>query len=171
MLSLIAAMSENRVIGRDGKLPWHLPADLRHFKNTTRGHTVIMGRRTFESLDRPLPQRTNIVITRNPDYHVDGVTVARTLDEAIDLAERHEAAADPAPAEREIFILGGEEIFRQTLSRAFRLYLTLVHATVEGDTFFPKFDPAEWRLVSESHHPADPENEYACTFQIFERAA
>jgi dihydrofolate reductase len=167
MLSLIAAMSENRVIGRGGGLPWRLPVDLKHFQETTRGHTVIMGRKTFESLDRPLPHRTNIVITRNPDYAVDGVKVVRSLDEAICAAE---SEVDDDTDDREIFILGGEEIFRQSLCRADRMYLTIVHAELEGDTFFPAFDADDWRVVIESHHPADAKNQYACSFQTLERA-
>lgn len=174
MLSLIAAMSENRVIGRDGDLPWHLPADLQHFKDTTRGHPVIMGRKTFESLDRPLPGRTNIVITRNPNYAVDGVIIARSLTEAIRAAEKEHGAVetengDTPGGEPEIFILGGEEIFRQALCRGDRMFLSIVHAELHGDTFFPDFDASQWRLIDESHHPADENNEYACTFQTFER--
>lgn len=174
MLSLIAAMSENRVIGREGDLPWHLPADLKHFKETTRGHPVIMGRKTFESLDRPLPNRTNILITRNPNYEVDGVIVVRSLDEAIRAAEgesesESESEFELDDAEREIFILGGEELFRQALCRADRMYLTIVHAELDGDTHFPDFDPANWQLVNESHHPADEDNEYQCTFQTLKR--
>lgn len=175
MLSLIAAMSENRVIGRDGDLPWHLPADLKHFKATTRGHPVIMGRKTFESLDRPLPNRTNIVITRNPNYDVDGVIVVRSLDEALRVAEKQHDGAEPTRSdddgdrEPEIFILGGEEIFRQALCRADRLYLTIVHAELDGDTFFPEIDEASWRTTDESHHPADEKNEHACTFQTLDR--
>lgn len=168
MLSLIAAMSENRVIGRDGDLPWHLPADLKHFKDTTRGHAVIMGRKTFESLDRPLPDRTNIVITRNPDYEIGGVIVTRSLDDAI-AAARSETTSSDDGSEQEIFVLGGEEVFRRALCRADRIYLTIVRAELEGDTHFPEFDPAEWQVVSESHHPSDEQNMYAYTFQTLER--
>lgn len=161
MISLIAAMSENRVIGRDGGLPWHLPADLKHFQQTTMGHPVIMGRRTFESLGRPLPGRTNIIVTRNPDYELDDAIVVRSLDEAI------QAAEDDDP--EEIFILGGEEIFRQALPRAQRMYLTLVQAEFDGDVMFPEFNAGEWRTVEQREHPADEKNKYACTFQTIER--
>lgn len=166
MLTLIVAMSENHVIGRDGGLPWHLPADLAHFKRVTAGHAVIMGRRTFESIGRPLPGRYNIVITRNPDYTVDGATVARSLDEAITAARDMDQSA-----EQEVFILGGEAVYRQALPRAERIYLTLVHAHVDGDTRFPALVPDEWRLVEEWTRPADDRNAYAMTFRRLERRA
>lgn len=155
-------MSENRVIGRDGELPWHLPADLKHFQQTTMGHPVIMGRRTFESLGRPLPRRANIIVTRNSDYEVDDAIVVRSLEEAIQ-------AADDDDSE-EIFILGGEEIFRQAMPRAQRMYLTIVHAEVDGDVMFPEFNANEWRTIERCQHPADEKNEYACTFKTLERA-
>ncbi len=164
MLSMIAAMSENRVIGRDGGLPWHLPADLRFFKRTTEGHPVIMGRKTFESMDGPLPKRFNIVITRRANYEADGAVVARTLDEAI------EAARDAAGGDSdEIFITGGAKIYELGLPIADRMYLTTIHAEVEGDTFFPEFDLSAWSIVHEEHHPADDRHAHAMTFRTLDR--
>ena len=141
-ISVIAAMSQNRVIGRNGALPWHLPADLARFKSITTGHTVIMGRKTFESVGQPLPNRRTIVITRNNDYRCAGVFIAHSLDEALDHAAREE----------EIFILGGEAVYRIALPRAARLYLTIVHATIQGDTHFPPFDRDQWKLAEDERH-------------------
>ena len=157
---LIAAMTENRVIGRNNALPWHLPADLKHFRLLTSGHTIIMGRKTFESFGRPLPERRNIVVTRDPDNRPDGVEIAAGLEEAIDLAS----------AEDEVFIGGGEQIYRLALPRAVRIYLTLIHAEIEGDTFFPEFDRDYWFLAHEEHRGADEKNRYRLTFQRYDRA-
>lgn len=162
-ISIIVAVSENSVIGRDNDLPWHLPADLKHFMSTTRGHPVIMGRKTFESLQQPLTNRPNIIITRDPDYTADGATITHSLDEAIDAARK--LAAD----DEEIFVLGGSEIFRQALPIADRLYLTLVHATVQGDVYFPQWDESQWTLSDERHHPADDRHAYAMTFRTYTR--
>jgi dihydrofolate reductase len=162
MLSIILAMAENRVIGRGGDLPWHLPEDLKHFKRTTAGHTVIMGRRTWESLgprERPLPGRRNIVVTRQTEYHTPGAEVVHSFRKALHLAHHDDEA----------FILGGGEIFREALPVADRIYLTLVHAEVAGDAFFPELDMTEWKLVDERRHPADDRNEYAMTFRVYER--
>ncbi len=158
-LTLIVAMSENRVIGRDGDLPWRLPADLKRFKALTTGHHVIMGRRTFETLPHPLPNRVNIVVTRQPDYAPEGVLVASDLDAAL-----HLAADDSNP-----FILGGGEIYRVTLPRADRIELTVVHATIDGDTFFPEFHEHDWTLVSDERHEADERHAYAFSFRRYER--
>ena len=155
IVSLIAAMSENRVIGSAGGLPWRLPLDMRHFKATTTGHPVVMGRKTFETLPGPLPNRRNIVVTRAPSYRADGADVVHGLDEALALV------ADDA----EVFIAGGGEIYRVALARADRLYLTVVHASVPGDTYFPAFDEHAWRLVSDERHP------HAFSFRLYERAA
>lgn len=160
-ISLIAAMSENRVIGRDGQLPWHMPADLAHFKRLTMGHHVIMGRRTFESMGKALPGRTNIVITRQQGWRADGVMVAHTLDEAVEASRQ----------EDEVFVLGGAEIFRLAMPRARRIYLTLIHARIEGDTFFPEIDERLWKLVSDERHEADQRNAHAYSFQRYERFA
>jgi dihydrofolate reductase len=160
-ISLIAAMAANRVIGRHNRLPWHLPADLKRFKRLTLGHTLIMGRKTFESIGRPLPGRSTVVVTRQTDYAPPGVQVAHSVQEALSLAEVEE-----------VFIAGGAELFAETLPLADRLHLTLIEKDFEGDTFFPDFDPAEWRLVEEERHEpdeTDAEVPYGYTFQIHDR--
>lgn len=159
IVSLIAAMAENRVIGKDGRVPWRLPADMKHFKTLTTGHTVVMGRKTFETLDRPLVNRRNVVVTHNPDYHAAGAEVVHSLAAALDLA-----AGDD-----EVFVAGGEEIYRLALPRADRIYLTVVHATVDGDAHFPDFDLAEWRLVGEERYESDERHAFAFTFRRHDR--
>ena len=159
IVSLVAAMSENRVIGRDGRLPWHLPKDLKRFKKLTVDRTVIMGRKTFDEIKRPLDNRRNVVITRNPAFHPHGATVVPSLEEALALGA----------TEDEVFVLGGGEIFRQVLPRADRLYLTVVHAIVEGDTFFPEFDKDGWVLESDERHEADEKHAYAFSFRNYRR--
>ncbi|MEZ5560074.1 MAG: dihydrofolate reductase [Pseudomonadales bacterium] len=158
-------MSRNRVIGRDNDLPWHLPKDMRFFMVTTRGHPVIMGRRTFESMSGPLPGRTNIVVTRNTRYHPEGVLVAADLDAAIALAEA-QCAADGID---EFFIAGGAELYRAGLERATRLYVTEVDADVAGDTFFPEFDRSVWATVRSEQHPADDRHAYPFRISVLER--
>jgi dihydrofolate reductase len=160
LVTIIAAMSENRIIGRAGSLPWHLPADLKRFKSLTAGHTVIMGRKTFESIGRPLPDRRCIVVTRNADYRAEGVVVVLSLEDAL------QQVAD----DEEVFIIGGGEIYRHALSLADRLELTIVHAEVEGDTRFPAIDLKDWTLISEEHHEADAQHAYPYTFRRYERA-
>ncbi len=162
-VSLIVAVSSNGVIGRDGDLPWHLPRDLRHFKATTMGHHLIVGRRTWEEVGQPLPGRAMIVVTRDRDFVVPGATVVHSLEEAL-----HAAAADDEP-----FIGGGAHIYRAALEDGVvdRIYLTRVHAEVDGDTVFPSVDWQRWRLVSEEHYPADERNEFAVTFEIWEPAS
>lgn len=150
-LSLIVARAENGVIGRDGGLPWRLPGDLAFFKKTTMGKPVVMGRRTFESIGRPLAGRTNIVVTRDAGFAAEGVAVAHDLDEALALAERT-AAADGAD---EVMVIGGAQIYAQTMPRADRIYLTSVHAAPEGDTHLPAPDPAHWRETAREARPAD----------------
>ena len=164
-LSIIAAVAAKNVIGRDNQLPWHLPADLKRFKQLTTGHHLIMGRRTFESVGKPLPGRINVVVTRRADYAPpEGVAVARSVDEAISKAE--------AAGDGEIFIGGGTEIFNQTLHRADRMYITRVHAEPEGDTFFPEFDDVnEWQLVEAEHFEADERNPYPYSFLTYVRNA
>ena len=147
-------MAENRVIGINNTLPWRLPADLKHFRQLTTGHAVIMGRRNYESIGKPLPERTNIVVTQNPHYQAPGCVVVHSIDDAL-----QRAANDP-----EIFIIGGAKIYAQTLDRADRLYLTLVHATVPGDTYFPEFNRAEWIEHGKERHEADEKNSYAYSF-------
>lgn len=164
MLALIWAMARNRVIGRNNTLPWRLPADLRHFRSITTGHPVVMGRKTFESLGKPLPGRTNIVLTRDAGYSPSGCLVARALDEALALAGRHTSAVDPL-----IFIIGGENLYRQTLPRADRLYITLVDTEVEGDAHFPDFPAVDWQETGREMHAADDKNAYPYTFLILQR--
>lgn len=160
-ISIIAAMAANRVIGIDNRLPWHLPNDLRHFRLTTTGHAVIMGRRNYESIGKPLRDRTNIVVTRNPRFTAPGCIVAHSLPEAI-------AAAG---ADEEVFVIGGAELYAQALPLARRMYLTLVHADVAGDTYFPQFDWNAWRLVSREDHDADDRHAYRYSFLTLERDA
>lgn len=159
-VSLIAAVAENGVIGRGNALPWRLPTDLKHFRRLTVGHPVIMGRRNYESIGRPLPDRTNIVVSRRSDFQAPGCIVVPSLERAF-------AACRPAA---EAFIAGGAEIYRQTMDRADRLYLTLVHAAVAGDTFFPPIDWSAWREIARTRHAADERHAYAYSFVELERA-
>jgi len=156
-VSLIAAIAENRAIGLGNGLPWHLPADLKRFKALTTGRTLIMGRKTFETLRGPLPWRTTIVVTRRPDYAPAGVLVTRSIDEALARAEGDE-----------VFVAGGADIFRQTLDRADRLYLTRIERDYPGDTFFPEFDESAWRIVEREDHAAT-EAYPAFSFLVYER--
>ena len=144
-LSLIVAVSRNGVIGADNALPWHLPEDLKYFKSVTMGKPIVMGRKTYDSIGRPLPGRTNIVITRNSKWSAEGVVVAQTLEEA--LAQGTKACAEDGADE--IVVIGGAQIYSETLPVAQRLYLTEVDADVEGDAFFPAINPDEWKQVSE----------------------
>ena len=166
MLSILVAAAENQVIGRQGDLPWHLSADLQRFKRLTMGHPIVMGRKTYESIGRPLPGRTSIVITRQSDYQAaEGVVVVGSLDEAL----RH--AESLQPPHDEVFVVGGAEIYRSALPRAMRIYLTRVHAVVDGDVTFPALDAKAWRLVEEQGHTADEKNSLDYSFQVFERIA
>ncbi|HEY8849813.1 MAG TPA: dihydrofolate reductase [Thermoanaerobaculia bacterium] len=161
-VSIIAALSANNVIGRNNRLPWHVAADLKRFKSLTLGHHLLIGRKTFESLDQPLPGRTIVVITRDPNFAADGVLSAPSVERAIDVAR-----LDP-----ELFIGGGAQIFEQTIHRADRMYLTRIHAEIEGDTFFPEFDDVtEWILVDVEHHEADEKNDYPYSFLTYDRGA
>ena len=160
-ISFIVAASENKVIGKDNKLPWCLPTDMRYFKNVTWGMPVIMGRKSYESLGKALKGRTNIVVTRNKDWKVPDAQVVQTIDEAITLAVQTDA--------KEIFIIGGAEIFRSAWSSADRIYLTLVHGNFDGDAFFPEMKPAEWKLISNRDREADEKNIYNHSFQVWER--
>lgn len=157
---LIAAMAENGVLGRDGDLPWHLPADLRHFKTKTRGHAVVMGRKTWESIGgRPLPKRRNVVLTRNADFRADGADIAPDLDTALALLA----------GEDEVYIVGGAGVYAAAMPRADRLELTRVHAMPEGDVRFPPLDLTHWHLVERHRHPADECHAHALTFETWER--
>ena len=159
-ISLIVAMAANRVIGRDNTLPWRLPEDLRRFKRLTMGHTLVMGRKTWESIGRPLPGRDIVVVTRQEGYEVPpGVSVVRSVDEALEAARGDE-----------VFIGGGEEIFRQTIDRADRLYLTRIDKDFPGDTFFPEFDPERFQLVEREDHEATEEVPFGYSFLTYDRA-
>ena len=163
-LSIIAALSSNNVIGRNNQLPWHLGSDLKRFKALTMGHHLIMGRRTFESVGKPLPGRVFVVITRDTTFAAPGITVVHSLDEGIRLAVD---AGDQEP-----FIAGGAVVYEQAIHRADRMYLTRVHAEIEGDTFFPDFDDVtEWQLVDAEHCEADEKNDYPFSFLTYDRAA
>jgi len=164
-IALIWAQARNRVIGRDNDLPWHLPKDLKHFMRTTVGHPVIMGRRTFESMKAPLPRRTNIVVTRNPDYRPAGALVAADLDVALALA----AADCEATGKDTIFIAGGAEIYRRGLAIATHLIVTAIDAEFTGDTFFPEVDWSAWRQVSRETHPVDAEHAWPFSIEVWER--
>lgn len=158
----VAAYSLNRVLGHKGKLPWHLPKDLRFFREVTKGHPIIMGRPTFESLGKPLPARTNIVITSKKDLKIPGCIVVHSLEEAIREAEK-------APGSDKIFIGGGGVVYGEAMPYVDQMYLTLIHGTFEGDAFFPEFKESEWKLISEEKHHKDAEHAYDFDFLVFER--
>ena len=162
-ISFVVARADNGVIGRENALPWHLPADLRHFKRLTVGKPVVMGRRTFGSIGRPLPGRHNIVLTRDPDWRAEGVTVVANLAEAIAAA-----GLDPKTRADEVMIIGGAAVYADALPIATRIYLTEVHDTPEGDTVLPTFDPARWRETAREDHPAEDDRP-AYSFVTLER--
>jgi dihydrofolate reductase len=157
-ISLLAAVADNGVIGRAGDLPWHLPADLKHFKRLTTDHTIIMGRRTYESIGQPLPRRRSIVVTRQTDYPAEGIEVASSFKAALALVH----------GEGEVFVIGGRSIYEAALPYADRLYMTWVHGQIEGDVHFPPFDVEQWRVLEQSDHPSDEKHAYAMTFQTLE---
>lgn len=160
MLSIIAALDDRGGIGRGGRLPWYLSTDLKRFKALTMGHHLIMGRKTFRSIGKALPGRVNIVVTRQADYHVEGIIVVHSLQEALDLAGQN--------GETEVFIIGGGEIFHQALPLADRLYLTHVHMDSAADVYFPEVDN-HWKVTYSEEFPADEKNEYPTTFRIYAR--
>ena len=157
--SLVVAVAENGVIGRNNQLPWRLPEDLAYFKRVTMGHPIVMGRRTYESIGRPLPGRTNIVVTNNRDFQAPGCRVAHSLEEA------WKAAGDAG----EVSIIGGTALFEATLPIADRIHLTEVQAEVEGDTFFPHFDRRDWRETEVMRHPADARHTYPFRIVVLDR--
>lgn len=158
-ISIIAAMSSNRVIGFNDDLPWHLPPDLRRFKELTMGHHMIMGRKTFDTIGRPLPGRVTIVVTRQSDFYHQDVLVAHSIDDALRLAQNEE----------EVFIAGGGEIYRLTLGVADRIYLTIIDREFEGDTFFPLFDESDWQTVEAQEFPSDEQNPLGFAFLTMDR--
>ncbi len=161
VISFIVAASENNVIGKDNQLPWHLPTDTKYFKNITWGMPVIMGRKSFEALGKPLKGRKNIVITRNKNWKAEGVQVVQSIDKAITAATQADV--------REIFITGGAEIFQAALPSADKIYLTRVHGNFDGDAFFPEINEDEWKLTKNFDCEPDDKNPYALSFQVWER--
>jgi dihydrofolate reductase len=160
-LVMVAAMARNRVIGRDGGMPWHLPADLAHFKRVTLNHPVVMGRKTFESIGFPLPKRRNIVVTRRTDAHYEGVETAVSLDDALARLE----------GESTVMLIGGGQLYREALNRADVLELTWIDAEIDGDTTFPAWEPAEWKEVAREHRTPDERNAHAMDFVRLERVS
>lgn len=158
-LSIIVAMDRNRVIGNNDSLPWHISADLKHFKKITMGKPIVMGRKTHESIGRPLPGRENIIITRDRSYQAEGCTVLNSIDDIFEYCKGVE----------EVMITGGSEIYKHTLDQTARLYLTEVHAEVEGDTFFPELDRKEWQEVSRETHAADEKNDFDYSFVVLNK--
>jgi len=161
IVSLLVAAGENNAIGKDNALPWHLPNDLKYFRNQTWAMPVLMGRKTYDSIGRPLPGRQNIVITRNRHWNAEGITVVHSLREALEAAQRLDV--------KEIFVIGGAQIFTEAFPVAGRIYLTRVHHSFEGDVFFPDIDPSQWTLVSSRYCAADEKNAYAHTFEVWEK--
>ena len=165
IIALIVARAENRAIGRGGDLPWHLHSDMRYFRKITMGKPIIMGRLTFKSLPLALDGRLNIVLTRNAAFEAPGAVMAYNLEEALDVARR---AATKAGVD-EIMVMGGEDVFREVLPQARRIYLTEVHAAPHADTWFPEIDMSEWREVSREAHAAGPKDDHAFSFVVLER--
>lgn len=155
MISLIVAYAHNQVIGKDGVMPWHLPADLKHVKEVTTGKTIVMGRKTVEGIGKPLPNRRNVVLTRNPDFHMPGVDVVHSMEEVLSLGD--------------VIIFGGAEIYRQFLDAADRLYITEIDLDVQGDTFFPPWDRDAYTMVEKREGIVDEKNRYPHTFYVFEK--
>ena len=161
-LSIIVAMTEDRVICKDNQLPWHLSDDLKRFKKITMGHPIIMGRKTFESIGKPLPGRQNIVITRDADYKMEGATVVHSLSEALAACEKE--GGEP-------FVIGGASIFKLALPMADKIYLTIIHRRFEGDVYFPKFElNGEFKIVEQSRHPSQGDDDFAYSFITAERS-
>ncbi|MCO6496511.1 MAG: dihydrofolate reductase [Chitinophagaceae bacterium] len=161
ILSHIVAASENNVIGTGGGMAWSLPDDFKYFKNTTWGFPIIMGRKTFESMENDLKGRINIVVTRDPSWSAPGTTVVHSVEEGIEKAKEADT--------KEIFIIGGGKIFAETISIVNRIYITRIHAQIEGDTHYPEFSTDEWERVSAREHPIDEKHKYAFTFEVWER--
>jgi dihydrofolate reductase len=165
-VALIAAFAQNLVVGINNSLPWHLPEDLKYFKRTTSGKAIIMGRKTYESIGRPLPNRTNIVVTRNPDFKAEGVVTVMSLEAGI----KHAESVNLINGIDEVMIIGGAAIYQASLPMADRLYLTHVHANVEGDAYFPTVDFDQWKEVGREDFKKDESNPYDYSFSIYDRA-
>lgn len=159
MIIIVAAAAQNNALGKDNQLIWHLSDDLKRFKSLTLDGYIIMGRKTFESLPGILPRRKHIVITRNPDFHHQGVEVVQSLEQALDMV----------PADKDAFVVGGGEIYKQTINIADKIELTRVHHDFEADTFFPEIDLTQWKLVSSEFHPKDEKHQYDFTFETYLR--
>lgn len=160
MISLIVAMDENRLIGKDNQLPWHLPQDLAYFKRMTMNHKIVMGRKTYESIGRPLPGRENIILTRNRSYKMDGCKVLHSIEEILELSKN---------TDENIFVIGGAEIFKEILPYSDRLYMTHIHHNFEGDTFFPQLKDTDWETVSVESGIKDMKNPYEFDFVVYQK--
>jgi len=160
ILSMIVAHANDRVIGKNNDMPWHLPADLAYFKRTTLGKPIIMGRKTFQSIGRPLPGRKNIVISRDENYHAEGVEVVNSVDAALALVDDSE----------EVMVIGGGAIYQHCLAAAQRLYITHIDAEIDGDTYFPEYDLEVWKKVASDIRPSDEKNHYQLDFSVYEKA-
>lgn len=164
IISLIAAVAENNVIGKDNNLPWHLPTDMKYFRDTTMGHCVIMGRKNYDSIPlkyRPLDGRTNIVVTRQKDFKAENCIVVNSVEDALAVAREKN--------ETEAFVIGGADIYRQTIDIADKVYYTKIHHSFEGDAFFPEIDPAKWKLISKKDVPADAKNKHPFSFCVYQK--
>jgi dihydrofolate reductase len=160
MITLIAAAAENNALGKDNQLVWHLPDDFKRFKQITSGHYIIMGRKTFESFPKPLPNRTHVIITRQKNYKVDGCIVVNSIEDAI----------KSCPKDEEVFIIGGADIYSQSIDFADKIELTRVHANFEADAFFPEININQWKLIFEEKHVQDEKHNFDFTFQTFVKA-
>ncbi|HUM65982.1 MAG TPA: dihydrofolate reductase [Chitinophagaceae bacterium] len=161
IITLVVAAARNNAIGKDNKLLWHLPNDMRYFKNVTWGFPVVMGRKTFEALGKPLTGRKNIVLTRQPDWKADGTVAVKSFDDALLLANEMDV--------KELMVIGGGEIYSALFDKARRIHMTRVNADLDGDTFFPEIDPKKWGLVSQKNYEADAKHAYNYSFQVWER--
>ncbi|THE10388.1 dihydrofolate reductase [Bacillus timonensis] len=160
MISLLLAMDKNQLIGKDNDLPWRLPADLAYFKRVTMGHPIIMGRKTYDSIGRPLPGRENIIVTRDTSYKAEGCMVIHSIEEIVKMSEE---------TQQELFVIGGAEIFKEILPNTDRLYITEIDEEFEGDTYFPAFDKSEWKVISKEKGIKDEKNPYEYTFFVYEK--
>ncbi|MBC7525347.1 MAG: dihydrofolate reductase [Flavobacterium sp.] len=157
MIIQIAAVSENNVLGKDNKIVWHLPDDFKQFKLLTTGHHIIMGRKTFESFPKPLPNRTHVILTKDKNYVAPNCIVVNSIEDAL----------NSVPKNQDVYIIGGGEIYQQFLNISDKIELTRVHTTCEGDAFYPNLNPGEWKLVSENYHPKDEKHQFDFTFQTY----
>ena len=161
LISIISAVSDNNVIGKTNSLPWYLPADLKHFKDVTMGHIIIMGQKTHESIGRALPGRTNIVLTFDNDFKAEGCIITTSIEEALRVAS--------AKNEDEVFIIGGASVYKQFMEIADKLYITRIHYKFDGDVYFPKIDEKKWKIVSIDKHKKDSKNAYDYTFKVYQK--